>query len=657
MPILNPTVASHFADTQTLMTNALPVSPPPTYQINNPLEFARNILRLVLESGRAMSNLLERADDCSKASTSAWEFTDAAEATGAVLAAWIKDPTKLFEAQTSLVLAYAELYGGTVRRLLGDEVEPVAKPDSTDGRFKDAEWSSNPFFDFCKQAYLLNTRFAEDVLAQTEGIEPRTRRMVEFQLRRLTSALSPSNFPTTNPEVVRETVTTNAKNLVQGIRHFVGDMEKSGDVFTISQTDTSAFEVGRDLATTAGKIIFQNDIFQLIQYAPTTEKVREVPLLIVPPWINRYYILDLTPKKSFVKFAVDKGFTVFIISWINPGALHALKTFEDYVFDGLLMAANAVTRETGVKKGNVLGYCIGGTLVGSALAYLAARDEERFRSATFLTTQFDFSEAGDLSLFTTDAHLIALDELMADRGYLDGSYLAAAFSMMRPKDLIWPYVVNNYLLGKTPPAFDILYWNQDSTRMPAANHAFYLRQFYNLNLLAKGEMIFDGPKLTSTSTSSAADGTLARENEILHYLRDLRGRNEPNRTGTRLDLTKVQLPIYELAAKEDHIAPLNSVFKGAQLFGGDVEFVLAGSGHIAGVINPPDKAKYQYWTTSNTLTGTLENWLNQTKEHKGSWWPHWSDWLAKHSGGWTGSRMPGAKLGIIEDAPGSYVRS
>lgn len=637
------------------MTTASPILPTPAHQIPNPFEFARNILRLALESGRAVSNLLERADDCSSPGTSGWEFADTAEATGAVLAAWIKDPTTFLEAQTSLVLAYAELYGGTVRRLLGDEVEPVAKPDSTDGRFKDAEWSTNPFFDFCKQAYLLNTRFAEDILDQIEGVDPRARRTIDFQLRMLTSALSPSNFPITNPEIVRETVATNAKNLVRGIRHFVGDMEKSGEVFAISQTDTSAFQVGRDLAATDGKVIFQNDILQLIQYAPNSEKVREVPLLIVPPWINRYYILDLTPKKSFVKFAVDKGFTVFMISWVNPGTLHASKTFEDYVFDGLLMAANAVTRETGVKKGNVLGYCIGGTLVGSALAYLAARDEERFASATFLTTQFDFSNAGDLSLFTTDTHLAVLDELMADRGYLDGSYLAAVFNMMRPKELIWPYVVNNYLLGKTPPPFDILYWNQDSTRMPVANHAFYLRQFYNLNLLAEGKMIFEGPKLTLAASES--DGTSPREDEILHYLRDLRGRNESKHMGTRLDLTKVQLPVYGLATKEDHIAPMNSVFKGAQLFGGDVEFVLAGAGHIAGVINPPEKAKYQYWTAPSALSGTLDDWLNESEEHKGSWWPHWSDWLSKHSGGWTGIRMPGAKLGIIENAPGSYVRS
>jgi polyhydroxyalkanoate synthase subunit PhaC len=633
-----------------------------TYQTSNPLDFARNVLRLLLESGRVISNFMERADESANFGAPAGGLADAAEMTNAVLAAWTKNPASLFEAQTSLFLSYADLYSSAVRRILGEEVLPVVAPEPGDTRFKDVEWSSNPVFDFWKQAYLINAQYAEDLLNRTDGLDPRTRKTIEFQLRLLTSALSPSNFPMTNPEVVRETLATNAKNLVQGIRHLVSDMEKSGDVFTISQTDTHAFEVGRDLATTAGKVIFQNDIFQLIQYAPRTEKVHEVPLLIVPPWINRYYILDLTPQKSFAKFAVDQGFTVFIMSWVNPGARLAQKTFENYLFDGLLLAANAVTRETGIRKGNVLGYCIGGTLVGSALAYLAARDEERFASASFLTTQFDFSKAGDLSNFTSDVQLAAIDELMADRGYLDGSRLSTVFSMMRPKDLIWPYVVNNYLMGKTPPPFDILFWNQDTTRMPAANHAFYLRQFYNLNLLAKGEMVLRGPIPSACSAAPHSGEFCSSEDEILLYLRNLRGRNDPEidgtgAIGTRLDLGKVRLPIYELATKEDHIAPAISVFKGAQLFGGQVEFVLAGSGHIAGVINPPDKRKYQYWTAVDAPTGTLEEWSARAAEHKGSWWPHWAEWLSKHSGTWTKARDPGARLGVVEDAPGSYVRA
>jgi polyhydroxyalkanoate synthase len=422
----------------------------------------------------------------------------------------------------------------------------------------------------------------------------------------------------TNPEVVRETFATNAQNLVQGMAHLAHDMEKSGDLLKISQTDTTAFEVGKNLATTPGKVVFENDIFQLIQYAPTTDKVREVPLLVIPPWINKYYILDLTPPKSLLKYAVDQGFTVFVVSWVNPDERLSHKTFDDYMLEGALAAADAVSRETGIEKINVVGYCVGGTLLGSTLAYLAARGDEPFRSVTFLTTQLDFSKAGDLLLFTTDSQLASLQEMMDERGFLDGSRMANVFNMMRPRDLIWPYIVNNYMLGKKPFPFDLLYWNQDSTRMAAANHAFYLREFYNENKLAKGEM------------------TLA---------------------GVKLDLKKIKLPVFEMAAKEDHIAPAKSVFIGSKLLGGPVEFVLAGSGHIAGVVNPPDKMKYQYWTANKAAADTLDEWIGMAKEHPGSWWPYWMEWLTKHAGDWTIPREPGEKLGAIEAAPGSYVRT
>ncbi|MFM1815368.1 MAG: hypothetical protein RLZ98_2063, partial [Pseudomonadota bacterium] len=360
------------------------------------------------------------------------------------------------------------------------------------------------------------------------------------------------------------------------------------------------------------------EVLQLIQYSPTTAEVHEVPLLVVPPWINKYYILDLTQPKSFVKFAVDQGFTVFIVSWVNPDASLAGKTFEDYMTEGVLAATAAVERETGQDKINILGYCVGGTLVGATLAYLAERKKDPYKSATFLTTQVDFTKAGDLLVFIDDAQLADLEEMMAERGYLDGSRMATVFNMLRPKDLIWPYIINNYMLGKKPFPFDLLYWNQDSTRMPAANHAFYLREFYHENRLAKGEM------------------------ELC---------------GKRLDLSKVTLPVYELATREDHIAPAESVFLGSKLFGGPVEFVLAGSGHIAGVVNPPDpkRVKYQHWT-GGTATGSVEEWVKTAKEHPGSWWPHWAEWLKQYSGKTIPARTPGAKLGAIEDAPGSYVR-
>ncbi|MBN2372056.1 MAG: class I poly(R)-hydroxyalkanoic acid synthase [Vicinamibacteria bacterium] len=576
------------------------------------------MLRLFEEGGRAMSGLLERPDAKVSPFSAASEVSEAAKTVTDIFRIWMTDPAKLAEAQGALMRSYVDLWNNSIRRLMGETVEPIAEPDPSDNRFKDPEWSSNPYFDFWKQAYLVTTNWAEDVLQQTDGLDERTRQKADFYFRQLSSAFSPSNFPMTNPEVVRETFATNAQNLVQGMAHLVNDMEKSGDLLKISQTDTAAFEVGKNLAVTPGKIVFQNDIFQLIQYAPTTDKVHEVPLLVVPPWINKFYILDLTPAKSFLKFAVDQGFTVFVVSWVNPDERLSHKTFEDYMLEGVLSASDAVRRETGVEKINVLGYCVGGTLVGSTLAYLAARGEAPFRSATFLTTQVDFSKAGDLLLFTNDAQLASLEEMMAERGYLDGSRMASVFNMMRPRDLIWPYIVNNYMLGKKPFPFDLLFWNQDSTRMPAANHNFYLREFYNENRLAKGQM------------------TLA---------------------GVKLDLKKVKLPIYELATREDHIAPAKSVFIGAKLFSGPVEFVLAGSGHIAGVVNPPDKVKYQYWTAAKAAADTLEEWMAMAKEHPGSWWPHWAQWLARHSGDWIAPREPGETLGAVESAPGSYVKA
>ncbi len=589
----------------------------PSYRINNPEEFARNVLRLFEEGSRAMTSYLERADNQMSPFTAANELTEASKMMGEIAQKWMTEPVKLAEAQGSLLRSYAELWNNTMRRMLGENVAPVAEPEAGDNRFKDPEWSSNPYFDFWKQAYLVTTHWAESVLENTSGLDERTKQKADFYLRQLSSAMSPSNFPITNPEVVRETFQTNAKNLVQGMTHFVEDMEKSTDLFKVSQTDTTAFEVGKNLAITPGKVVYQNEIIQLIQYTPTTDKVREVPLLIVPPWINKYYILDLTPPKSFVRWAVEQGFTVFLISWVNPDERLSHKTFEDYMKEGVLAAADAVRRETGVPKCNVLGYCVGGTLVATTLAYLAARGEQPFISATFFTTQVDFTKGGDLLIFIDDTQLKSLEEMMAERGYLDGSRMANVFNMMRPRDLIWPYVVNNYLLGKKPFPFDLLYWNQDSTRMPAANHNFYLRSFYLENKFSKGQLKI---------------------------------------AGTPLDLGKVRVPVYHLAAKEDHIAPAKSVFIGAKLFGGPVEYVLAGSGHIAGVINPPDKVKYQYWTAPKAAAETLDEWSTMSRETPGSWWPHWAEWLARQSGAWTLPRDPGEKLGVIEDAPGAYVK-
>ena len=587
------------------------------YRVGDPEEFGRNMLKLMEEGSKLLSDLLGRSNGNGGPYSMASETSEAIKLFSEVAQHWLTDPGKVTATQSALLRDYLQLAGATAQRMGGAEALPVAAPEAGDNRFNDPEWSRNPYFDFWKQAYLITTRWLDQVLDETEGLDERTRQRAEFYLKQMASALSPTNFPVTNPVVLRETLASNGRNLLHGMANFMHDLKKSGDVLSISQTDVEAFEVGRNIATSPGKVVFQNELIQLIQYAPSTESVHATPLLIVPPWINKFYILDLGPQKSFIRYMVGKGFTVFIVSWVNPDARLKDKTFEEYMTEGLLAATDAVKRETSSAKINVIGYCVGGTLLGTTLAYLAARGEEPFASATFFAAQVDFTKAGDLLLFIDDTQLKALSEMMAERGYLDGARMATVFNMLRPKDLIWPYIVNNYMLGKKPFPFDLLFWNQDSTRMTPANHNFYLREFYHENKLARGQMSIGGVKL---------------------------------------DLGRVKLPIYELCAKEDHIAPAKSVFIGSRLFGGPVTYVLAGSGHIAGVINPPDKPKYQYWT-NDKKAATLEAWQESATEHPGSWWPHYAGWLAEHSGAKVPARTPGAKLGAIEDAPGSYVKT
>jgi len=578
--------------------------------------FARNMVRLFDEGTKVLGTLVERGNGAGPYSVAA-EAGEAAKSLGEIARHWMSDPGKLAAAQNELFSGYAELWSRSFRRLLGEEVKPVIEPELGDNRFKDPDWSNGQFFDFWKQAYLITSRWAEDVTRKTEGVDDKTRKRALFYLEQMLAAISPSNFALTNPEVLRETFATNAANLVQGMAHLAHDLEHSKDLLRISQTDLSAFEIGKNLAVTPGKVVFQNELIQLIQYSPSTAETYERPLLVVPPWINKFYILDLVPEKSFIKWAVEQGFTVFVVSWVNPDGQLAQKTFEDYMREGILAAVDAVSRQTGMRQINALGYCVGGTLLSATLAYMAARGDDRIASASFLAAQVDFSEAGDLLVFIDDTQLKALEEMMAERGFLDGSRMAAVFNMLRPRDLIWPYVINNYLLGKKPFPFDLLFWNADSTRLPAANHAFYLREFYHLNRLAKGEMELGGE---------------------------------------RLDLGRVTIPIYELATKEDHIAPAHSVFLGSKLFGGPVRFVMAGSGHIAGVVNPPVRKKYQFW--SGAPAASLPEWIANATEAAGSWWPDWAAWLARQSGAKVPARDPAAgPLPPIEDAPGTYVRT
>ncbi len=590
--------------------------------MRSPDVFQRNFAIAIDKGTQALARLLNEKTQRSGPYSMSSEVAEASKSLSEVMEKWMAEPDKLQAAQTRLASDFIELWGRTYQRFLGQQVDPVVKPEPGDNRFRDAEWTDNPLFDFMKQAYLLTSNWAEDLVENTEGLEARKKRRAQFYIEQITTALSPSNFPFTNPEVIRTTLSSNAGNLAAGMGKLLEDLERSGDLLKIRQTDMSAFAVGRNLATTPGKVVFQNDLFQLIQYSPTTSSVHELPLMIVPPWINKFYILDLVPEKSFVKWLVDQGFTVFMVSWVNPGPELSQRDFEDYMRDGILAASDVVRQISGTGQINVLGYCVGGTLLSTALAYNAAKGDDRFASASFLAAQADFSEAGDLLMFIDDDQLAAIETLMSERGYLDGSRMASVFNMLRPRDLIWPYVVNNYLLGKEPFPFDLLYWNSDSTRMARANHSFYLREFYQHNKLAAGMLEMGGFKL---------------------------------------DLSKVSLPVYHLATREDHIAPPGSVFRSARLLGGPVRFVLAGSGHIAGVVNPPEKHKYMHWVTDEYAfgsAGALDEWMQAAAEHAGSWWPDYAQWLKSQSGAHVQAREPGTgAFPALEDAPGSYVKA
>ncbi len=528
------------------------------------------------------------------------------------------DPAKLVRAQMSLWQDYMNLWQHTARRMMGEEIEPVASADE-DRRFRDTAWEDNMLFDFIKQSYLLTSRWMQSTVRDVEGLDEKTARKVDFYTRQFADAMSPSNFVLTNPEVLRMTIETGGENLVKGLDNLLEDLERGKGRLKIKMTDTEAFSVGDNIATTPGKVIYQNELMQLLQYRPATETVYERPLLIIPPWINKYYILDLRESNSFIKWAVERGHTVFVVSWVNPDATLAEKTFEDYMTGGPLAALDIIATATGVEKVNAVGYCLGGTLLACMLSYMAAKGDERIVSATYLATMIDFAEAGELSVFVDEEQLDYLEHRMNRKGYLEGQYMATTFNMLRANDLIWSFVINNYLLGKDPFPFDLLYWNSDSTRMPAAMHSFYLRKFYQENVLVRPGGI-----------------TLK---------------------GVPIDLSRVKVPAYFLSTREDHIAPWRSTYSATQLFSGPVRFVLSASGHIAGVINPPAANKYFHWTNARTPKNP-ERWFLGAEQHSGSWWDDWRKWVARRGGKKVPARTPGGgKLTPIEDAPGSYVKA
>ncbi len=584
--------------------------PPP-----DPVELSRQMAEIAEKSQRLVADFLSRQNG-----EGGFGMADPM-AIGAAFfdmtAKLMADPSRLVQAQLSLWNDYMTLWQRSAQRFLGGEAEPVIEAASEDRRFRDKAWSDNTLFDFIKQSYLLTARCLQGAVKDVEGLDERTARKVDFYTRQFVDAIAPSNFLMTNPEVLRATIDSRGENLLNGLKNLLDDLERGKGRLAITMTDMAAFKIGENVATTPGKVVYQNELIQLLQYAPNTETVKRRPLLIIPPWINKFYILDLRPRNSFIRWAVEQGHTVFVISWVNPDERLAEKGFEDYMREGLLAALDAMEQATGEREANVIGYCLGGTLLAATLAYLTAKRDRRIKSATFFVTMVDFTEAGELSVFIDEEQLHALEERMEKKGYLEARDMHTTFNMLRANDLIWSFVVNNYLLGKSPFPFDLLYWNADSTRMPAAMHSFYLRKMYQENLLARPGGITLG--------------------------------------GVPIDLRKVKTPAFLLSTRDDHIAPWRSTYAATQLYSGPVKFVLSASGHIAGVVNPPG-SKYGHWE-NDANPPTAEAWLAGATQHADSWWPVWERWIAKYAGGEVAARQPGdGKLTPIEDAPGSYVR-
>ncbi|HEY9787139.1 MAG TPA: class I poly(R)-hydroxyalkanoic acid synthase [Candidatus Obscuribacterales bacterium] len=525
-------------------------------------------------------------------------------------------PLTLAMAQARLGQEYFRLWQHFQLRLLGLQTEPVAAPDSGDKRFRNELWQNVPYFDFLKQFYLITSRHIYDQLTSVEGMDERDRVKVDFFTRQFLAAMSPSNFAATNPEVWDQAIKTGGRSLFEGWNNFLRDYDWKTGLLRMKQADVKAFQMGKNIAASAGKVVYQTDLMQLLQFEPTTETVLKRPLLIVPPWINKYYILDLKPTNSFIKWACDQGHTVFVISWVNPDARLAGKGFDSYLSEGTLAAVDAVERQTGERNINAIGYCIGGTLLATTLGYMAGVGDKRIAGATFFTTMTDFANPGELGIFIDEQSVSALECKMSQRGFLEGYEMASAFSMMRSQDVVWPIYINRYLLGKQPPEFDVLYWNSDSTRMPAPMHGFYLRNMYLNNLL--------------------------REKGGIKIL------------GVPIDLSKVTVPSCFVSTVDDHIAPWKSTYAGARLFGGPVRFILGGSGHVAGIINPPSANKYGFWV-NDSLPASADEWFGQAVKHPGSWWPEWHRWAAALDGIRVPSRDPkNGPLPVLENAPGSY---
>ena len=584
----------------------------------DPLEQANEFARMAAQAQRIVNDFVARQQKAGLVEPQG-PF-DVGQAFMEMTQKMMADPARMLQAHMGLWEDYVSLWQHTANRMMGAEPgEPVVKPAPDDRRFRAPEWQESHFFDFIKQSYLLTSNWFLSSVQNTEGLDEKSAQKLAFYTRQFMDALSPTNFAMSNPTVLQETLDSGGENLLNGLRNMLDDLERGGGKLDIRMSDKDDFLVGENIAVTPGKVVFQNDLIQLIQYAPATKTVHTRPMLVVAPWINKFYVLDLKPKNSLIRWAVEQGYTVFAISWVNPDEQLAHKSFEDYMQEGPLAALDAIEAATGEKEVAAVGYCLGGTLLSATLAYMAATDGKRITSATFLATLVDFAEPGELGLFIDEEQLASLEEMMHEQGYLDGSEMAATFNLLRANDLIWSFVINNYLMGREPFPFDLLYWNADSTRMPAAMHSFYLRQMYQENALVQPGGI-----------------TL---------------------NGVPIDLRKINVPTYVLAAHEDHIAPWHACFKATGLYSGKIRFVLGQSGHIAGVVNPPEGNKYGYWTGKLTKDEEPETWFKSAERVEGSWWSDWQRWQSRLAGKKVAAREPGSgKLDIIEDAPGSYVK-
>jgi polyhydroxyalkanoate synthase len=587
-------------------------------QTPDPEQTAR-VLQEVADRSAKLLGEFAKKDLAASVKAAASDELGIAKAYMDLYARMLANPAGMAAFSTNLMLDYMHLWQSSWLKMMGVQTAPVAAPAKGDSRFKDDDWNSNFLFDYIKQSYLITARHIQSAVASVEGLPPESEKKVAFFTRQYVDALSPSNFAMTNPQVLRETLASGGQNLLKGLNNLLADMEKGGGQLRISMTDEKAFQLGKNVATTPGKVVFQTELMQLIQYQPTTQEAYKTPLVIIPPWINKYYILDLREKNSFIKFALDQGHSVFVLSWVNPDARLAQMGFEDYMKQGPLAALDAVEKATGERQVNFIGYCLGGTLLGATLGFLSQKNEiERVNSATFLVSLLDFSVPGELGVFIDEAAVQSLEKKMNERGYLEGSEMASTFNLLRANDLVWSFVVNNYLMGKDPFPFDLLFWNSDATRMPARMHSFYLRNMYLKNLLG-------------------VPGGISLE-------------------GVPIDLSKVKVPAYFISTVEDHIAPWKSTYKGSKYLGGEVRFVLGGSGHIAGIVNPPSAKKYHFWT-NDARPAAPEDWFKGATQTPGSWWDDWRDWMDKRNQGEkVPARNPGdGKLKVLEDAPGSYV--